>query len=121
MKNCTKSHNLNCYLLLRHRKSIFLKLDLNQNKQIQVQMQGPYSIFLAGKTASPPQWQPHHCYAASAAAALYFSKFMLVLSGGRHLVDIIGDFSWTKGVTSRGHFCPREVLFLGEFSWTFFG
>ena len=34
--------------------------------------------------------------------------------GGRHLVDIIGDFSWTKGVTSRGHF-------LGEFSWTFFG
>jgi hypothetical protein len=24
--------------------------------------------------------------------------------GGRHLVDIIGDFSWTKGVTSRGHF-----------------
>jgi hypothetical protein len=24
-------------------------------------------------------------------------------------------------VTSRGHFCPREVLFLGEFSWTFFG
>ena len=24
--------------------------------------------------------------------------------GGRHLVDIIGDISWTKGVTSRGHF-----------------
>jgi hypothetical protein len=24
--------------------------------------------------------------------------------GGRHLVDIIGDFSWIKGVTSRGHF-----------------
>ena len=24
-------------------------------------------------------------------------------------------------VTSRGRFCPREVFFLGEFSWTFFG
>ena len=24
--------------------------------------------------------------------------------GGRHLVDIIGDFSWTIGVTSDGHF-----------------
>jgi hypothetical protein len=24
-------------------------------------------------------------------------------------------------VTSRGHFCPQEVLFLGEFSWKFFG
>ena len=24
-------------------------------------------------------------------------------------------------VTSRGRFCPREVLFLGDFSWTFFG
>ena len=36
--------------------------------------------------------------------------------GGRHLMDIIGDFSWTKvssfGVNFRGHF-------LGEFSWTF--
>ena len=41
--------------------------------------------------------------------------------GGRRLVDLIGDFSWTKGVTSRGHFCPQEVLFLGEFSWAFFG
>ena len=29
--------------------------------------------------------------------------------GGRHLVDIIGDFSWTKGVTSRGHFCTVAV------------
>ena len=46
--------------------------------------------------------------------------------GGRHLMDII---SWTKEVTFRGHFCPREVLslgdilwtFLGDFSWTFFG
>ena len=28
-------------------------------------------------------------------------------------VDKRGDF--------RGHFCPREVLFLGDFSWTFFG
>ncbi len=37
------------------------------------------------------------------------------------LVDKRGDFSWTLLVTSRGHFCPREVLFLGEFSWTFFG
>ena len=24
--------------------------------------------------------------------------------GGRHFVDIIGDISWTKEVTSRGHF-----------------
>ena len=40
---------------------------------------------------------------------------------GRHLVDITGVFSWTKGVTSRGHFCPQEVLFLSEFSWKFFG
>jgi hypothetical protein len=37
------------------------------------------------------------------------------------LVDKRGDFSWTLLVTSRGHFCPREVLFSGEFSWTFFG
>ena len=29
--------------------------------------------------------------------------FSLVM-GGRHLVDIIGDFSWTEGVTFRGHF-----------------
>ena len=27
-----------------------------------------------------------------------------IFSGGRHLVDIIGDFSWKKEVTSRGHF-----------------
>ena len=49
--------------------------------------------------------------------------------GSRHLVDIIGDITWTKEVTSRGpflvtfcgHFCPREVLFLGDISWTFLG
>ena len=40
------------------------------------------------------------------------------------LVDIIGDFSWTKGVTSRGHekssfFRNFHGHFLGEFSWTF--
>ena len=55
--------------------------------------------------------------------------------GGRHLVDIISDFSWTKGVTSRGHFWWLLVdtfvhekssfgvhfrgHFLGEFSWIF--
>ena len=27
-----------------------------------------------------------------------------VQMGGRHLVDIIGDISWTKEVTSRGQF-----------------
>ena len=42
-------------------------------------------------------------------------------TGGRHLVDIIGDISWTKEVTFLGHFCPREVLFLGDISWTFLG
>ena len=26
------------------------------------------------------------------------------VTGGRHLVDIIGDISWTKEVTSHGHF-----------------
>ena len=26
------------------------------------------------------------------------------ITGGRHLVDIIGDISWTKEVTSHGHF-----------------
>ena len=57
--------------------------------------------------------------------------------GGRHLVDIIGDISWTKGVTSRGHFWRHLVdksvhemssfwvtfrgHFLGDISWTFFG
>ena len=41
--------------------------------------------------------------------------------GGRHLVDIIGDISWTKGVASRGQKCPQNVLFLADFSWTFFG
>ena len=56
----------------------------------------------------------------------------------RHFVDNdiswtlffkMGDFSWTLSrvtscghflVTSHGRFCPREVLFLGEFSWTLF-
>ena len=57
--------------------------------------------------------------------------------GGRHLVDIIGDISWTKGVTSRGHFWRHFVdknvhemssfwvtfrgHFLDDISWTFFG
>ena len=36
-------------------------------------------------------------------------------------VDKIGEFSWTLLVNSCGHFCPQEFLFLGEFSWTFFG
>ena len=59
----------------------------------------------------------------------------LLRLGGRHLVDIIGGFSWTKGVTSSGHFWWLLVYtfvhekssfgvnfrghFLGEFSWTF--
>ena len=43
-----------------------------------------------------------------------------VLMGGRLLVDIKGEFSWTMGEFS-WTFCPREVLFLGEFLWTFFG
>ena len=51
------------------------------------------------------------------------------LYGWQHLVDIIGDFSWTKVMTFHGHFLvtfrgqfrPQEVLFLGDFSWTFFG
>ena len=38
-----------------------------------------------------------------------------------HLVDKRGDISWTLLVTFRGHFCPREVLFLGDISWTFLG
>ena len=57
------------------------------------------------------------------------------ISGGRHFVDIIGVISWTKGVTSRGHFWRHLVdenvhemssfwvtfrgHFLGDFSWTF--
>ena len=52
------------------------------------------------------------------------SNLLLIFSpitGGRHLVDIIGDISWTLLVTFRGHFCPREVLFLGDISWTFLG
>ena len=56
--------------------------------------------------------------------------------GGRHFVDIIGDISWTKGVTFRGHFWRHLVdknvhemssfwvtfrgHFLGDISWTFF-
>ena len=38
---------------------------------------------------------------------LSFVKAINVLGrkmGGRHFVDIIGDISWTKGVTFRGHF-----------------
>ena len=31
------------------------------------------------------------------------------LMGGRHFVDIIGDISWTKGVSSRGHFWRHLV------------
>ena len=58
-------------------------------------------------------------------------------TGGRHFVDIIGDISWTKGVTSRGHFWRHFVdknvhemssfwvtfrgYFLDDISWTFFG
>ena len=51
-----------------------------------------------------------------------------IFSGGRHFVDIIGVISWTKGVTSRGHFwwhfvdifwVPFHGHFLGEFLWTF--
>ena len=38
-----------------------------------------------------------------------------------HLVDKRGDISWTLLVTSRGQNCPRDVTFLGDFSWTFFG
>ena len=64
----------------------------------------------------------------------YFSPFCM---GGRHFVDIIGDISWTKGVTSRGHFWRHFVdknvhemssfwvtfrgHFLDDISWTFFG
>ena len=32
------------------------------------------------------------------------SATLFVGPGGRHLVDIIGDISWTKEVTSRVHF-----------------
>ena len=57
--------------------------------------------------------------------------------GGRHFVDIIGVISWTKKVTSRGHFWRHLVdknvhemssfwvtfrgHFLGDISWTFLG
>ena len=57
--------------------------------------------------------------------------------GGRHFVDKIGDISWTKEVTSRGHFWRHFVdknvhemssisvtfrgHFLDDISWTFFG
>ena len=37
------------------------------------------------------------------------------------LVDKRGDISWALLVTSGGQKCQREVLFLGEFSWTFLG
>ena len=56
--------------------------------------------------------------------------------GGRHFVDIIGDISWTKGVTSCGHFWRHLVdknvhemssfwvtfrgHFFGDISWTLF-
>ena len=36
-------------------------------------------------------------------------------------MDKKGEFSWTLLVNSHGHFCLREVLFLGEFLWTFLG
>ena len=64
-------------------------------------------------------------------------KAINILKGGRHFVDIIGDISWTKGVTSRGHFWRHFVdknvhemssfwvtfrgHFLDDISWTFFG
>ena len=38
-----------------------------------------------------------------------------------HLVDNRGDISWTLLATSHGQKCPQDVLFLGDFSWTFFG
>ena len=50
------------------------------------------------------------------------------IKGGRHLVDIKGDISWTKGVTFRGHFwvtfrghfwVTSRGHFLGDISWTF--
>ena len=57
--------------------------------------------------------------------------------GGRHFVGIIGDISWTKGLTSRGHFWRHFMdknvhemssfwvtfrgHFFGDISWTFFG
>ena len=60
-----------------------------------------------------------------------------IFSGGRHFVDKIGDISWTKGVTSDGHFWQHLmgksvhemssfwVTFRGHFlsdnSLTFFG
>ena len=56
--------------------------------------------------------------------------------GGRHFVDIIGDISWTKEVTFRGHFWRHLVdknvhemssfwvtfrgHFFGDISWTLF-
>ena len=72
-----------------------------------------------------------------------FSKNEMHFKCGRHLVDIIGDISWTKEVTSRGHFWWHFVdtfvhekssfwvtfrghfwvtfrgHFLGEFLWPF--
>ena len=48
-------------------------------------------------------------------------KSFLIQEGGRHFVDKRGDISWTLLVTSRGQNCPRDVTFLGDFSWTFFG
>ena len=62
--------------------------------------------------------------------------FSAILMGGRHFVDIIGDISWTKEVTFRGHFWRHLVdknvhemssfwvtsrgHFFGDISWTLF-
>ena len=70
-------------------------------------------------------------------SSLFALLFDHLLTGGRHFVDKIGDISWTKGVTSRGHFWRHFVdknvhemssfwvtfrgHFLDDISWTFFG
>jgi hypothetical protein len=47
-------------------------------------------------------------------------KICFIHTGGRHLVDIIDDFSWTKRVTSREHIwwhlVDKSVLVLDDFS-----
>ena len=66
-----------------------------------------------------------------------FQLIQSLTTGGRYFVDIIGDISWKKGVTFRGHFWWHFVdknvhemssfwvtfrgHFLGDISWTFFG
>ena len=40
---------------------------------------------------------------------------------GLIFVDKKGEFSWTLLVNFYGHFCPREVLFLGDFFVDIFG